>query len=202
MNFHKASWNFKKLMNFFDFMKFSDFLKFLFPFLRPSENSNETNAFLMILEPIFRKIYLFRKNGEIPGNSTHFAKFHPFSWNFMIFTKFCCFGSSEGSFCDLSSAAHAFKAQNVRFRDIFHVLSKKLLFGPRTWFSPKFLFRGEKSPMGLQKRSQNVTFINGFATGARLGSKTWKWAEFHALGPKRGSLPPERVNVRFWLSIS
>ena len=121
-----------KFMVFFDFLEISHFLKFLFPFLRPSENSNETNAFLMILETIFHENHLLRKNGEVLQKSPHFAKLHHFSSNFMIFTKFCCFGASEGSFCDFSCAALAFKAKKVRFRDIFHVLSKKLLFGSKT----------------------------------------------------------------------
>ena len=85
----------------------------------------------------------------------------------------------------------------------FYEILQKFHFWP-----PKAVF----SALGLQKSSQNVVFMKGFAPGASgshfgriralLGTKTLKWAEFHALGPKRGSLHPKRVNVRFWLSIS
>ena len=78
-----------------------------------------------------------------------------------------------------------------------------------------FDFWGRKAVFwspGLQKSSQNLMFIKGFAPGAPgshfgrkgglLGSKTSKCAEFHAFGPKRGSLPPKIVNVRKRLSNS
>ena len=66
------------------------------PFLCPSENTNETNAFLMILEANFRQNCYFHKKDEIYPNAPNFAQFHQNSLIFMIFTKFWCFGPSEG----------------------------------------------------------------------------------------------------------
>ena len=63
MKFHEISWNFMRFMIFFDFLEFPEFLKFLFPFLRPSENSNETNCFFNDLETFFHENHIFRKNG-------------------------------------------------------------------------------------------------------------------------------------------
>ena len=128
------------------------------------------------------------------------AKIPPFSLIFPILSHFrgswiCRF---VGHFLGLR-----FKAKKVRFRDIFHVLSKKLLFGSKTWFSPKFLFRGEKSPLGLQKRPQNVTFIKGFARGARLGPQNLKRGvlgsktRFWGPGPPRG--PCRFKNLKYFL---
>ena len=151
---------------------------------------------------LFLEIPLFRKKrfwGPKTWNFMKLHEFHPFSLIFPIWGHF----SGSWIFCVVGYfPGLCFKAEIQTFRELFRVLRKMELFGSKTWILPKISFRGGKTPLGLQKRAQNLTFIKGFARGARLGSKTPKWAEFHVLGPKRGSLPPKRVDVRFWLSIS
>ena len=99
---------------------------------------------------------------------------------------------------------HLFKAKKVRFRDISHFWGDFSLFQPKTTFCPKFSFWAPFPPilapkpvfplLGLQKTSQNVTFIRGFEQGAPgppfepknafLGPKMRKRAKFRFLGPK------------------
>ena len=190
-----------KFMIFCDFLKFLVFWKILLPFLRPSENTNETNAFLMILETIFRKNHLFRKNGEIPQNSTHFAKFHLISWNFMIFIKFWCFGASEGSFCDLSCPTHAFKAKKVTFWEVcsdfawFSLFSRKIDF---PWNFMKFCKNSISGPQKLffrpwasKKAPRTLCLWRVLRRGLQgriLGAKEGFWA------PK----PQNGQNFMFW----
>ena len=60
------------------------------------KNTNETNAFLMILEVIFHRNRTFRRNQRI---SLLFAKFSEIPQNslkLVIFTNFWCFGPIWG----------------------------------------------------------------------------------------------------------
>ena len=142
------------------------------------------------------KMEKFRKIPPILPNFTHFHESSWFSLNFAVLAP------RRGHFAILAVPHLLLKQKKVRFRDIFHVLSKKLLFGHKTWFSPKFLFRGEKSLLGLQKRAQNVTFIKGFARGARLGPKSLKKAVLHPKTHFWGPGPQGIRHVHEMLSIS
>ena len=149
----------------------------------------------------------------------NFTQFHEISW---FSPNFGVLAPRRGHVWVLTNIVHAFKAKKVTFWEVcsdfawFSLFSRKIDF---PWNFMKFCKNSISGPqklffsaLGLQKSSQNVVFIKGFAPGAPgshfgrkrglLGSKTPKWAEFHVLGPKRGSLPPKRVNVHKRLSIS
>ena len=125
----------------------------------------------------------------------------------MIFTKFCCFGSSEGSFCDFSSIAHAFKAKKVTFRDIVRVLRKKGAFWLQNMFSLIFCPGAKNRSWASKKTSQNLTFINSFARGARLGPENLKRAVLHPKthfwgpGPPRGPASLKKHSISLGIPI-
>ena len=172
------------------------FMKFHFseengvPFCPKLKTARKPYVFHRFFHAFFSKSHFSAKKqfwGPKTWNFMKFPKFHPFSLNFPILGHFTGSWISwiVGHFPGL-----CFKAKKVRFRDIFHVLRKMELFGSKTWFLPKFSSRGEKSIPGLQKRAQNLTFIKGFARGARWGPKNLKRAVLHPKTHFWGPGPP------------
>ena len=104
-----------------------------------------------------------------------FHEIHPFSLNFTILGHFT---GSWISCLVRYFLGLCFKAKKVRFRELFRVLRKMELFGSKMILLG-FSSRGGKTLLGLKKCAQNLTFINGFARGARLGPKNLKRAVLH-----------------------
>ena len=166
-----------KIIEVHDFHEISLFLQNWDETLAQAENINETNAFcrffmLFLQNPLLRRKWVLglknlksHENDQISNISSIFLLSGHFGGTWIYWFL--------GHFPGLR-----FKAKKVTFRKLFRVLRKMELFGFKTWFSPKFLSRREKSRLGLQKRAQNVTFIKGFARGARLEPQNRKRASF------------------------